>query len=494
MKKRVVIMLSIALGIGTDCAYSQSRGGASSSTKESFQEFRRKIKQDFNDFRNHILEQYADFLEGEWHPYEPLIVTRDKTPKPVKQPAMSEKPLSDSPKPGRNITPKLLPLPNSDTIPANKEAPSNSLPQAAGVDNFFFYGIPLQLRHEDFNILNRVSSPSEAASQWRELQKGKAANVAKAIDELAGKMGFNGYLTFRLIEAYLKSRFPSASESAIMSATHFMLVNMGFDARFGISSSGIPLMLIPMEQTVYGSLFLVLDGRSFTAFAPDGTNIESLRNITINTCQLPAMKEKGRIFDLKLNGLNIPERKKNFLIESGGLTLQGELNENLFAMLYRYPQMPTEDFAMSIIDKDLRASLVQQVRSQLRDMDEQQAVNTLLSFFHGLPYETDDQRHGFEKPYFLEETLYYDKCDCEDRAIMFTWLLWNALGIPNHLIAYPGHESAAVKLHGTPQRKAGYSWGNSTYWSADPTFIGASIGDVMPMYSTTVPHIDLSYE
>lgn len=504
MRKSATILLTIALGAGIQDACAQS--SISSEVKESYQEFRRRLKQDYNNFRSRIVEQYADFLEGEWHQYEPLRVPqRDETPKPVKQPVLPSVPKStpvEEPAPaynpdyGKLRVPKEKDVAVADSQPVQSNIIREPEPTLNPVisEDFDFYGMPLKLEKVDFNILNKISSPADAAAQWKALQKGEGVRVSKALDELASEMGLNGYLTFRLAEAYLKSKFPSASDAAIMSAVHFMLANMGYDARLALTSNGIPLMMLPMEQTVYGSLFLSFDGRSYTVFPPEGVNPEALNGSTINTCKLPEIKDKGRVMDLKLDGLRLPMKKKAFSLEGGGLKLQGELNENLFPMLYHYPQMPTEDFARSTLDPELRSNLIEQVRSQIGNKGDMEGVNSLLGFFHALPYATDQQRHGFEKPYFLEETLYYDKCDCEDRAIMFTWLLWNALGVPNHLIAYPGHESAAVRLKAAPEHQSGYAWGNSTYWSADPTYVGAVVGDIMPVYSTTVPHIDLSYE
>lgn len=63
---------------------------------------------------------------------------------------------------------------------------------------------------------------------------------------------------------------------------------------------------------------------------------------------------------------------------------------------------------------------------------------SLLQFVQsGFSYATDDAFHGFEKPYFLEENLFYPKNDCEDRAIFYTYLLWNALGVENQLLCFP---------------------------------------------------------
>ncbi len=508
MKRITILSLSALVGLGVSYAQTPQ----TSEAHKSFQEFRNSIKKDFNDFRSRIKEQYADFLEGEWHPYEPLVrPDRDETPKPVAQPRMPEKPVASTPAPvpapapvpsvpvpAPVPVPTPAPVVNVPAVTPKPKVPAvehTSTPRGAEVETFDFYGIPVEVGRVDFNILNNVSKPEDAGAQWRALQKGKATEAADIIDAKAKEMGLNGYLTFRLAEAYADSKFPNVSPSARMSLVHYLLVSMGYDARLALTTKGLPLILLPMEQTVYGSLYLNFDGRPYTAFAPEGTAPEEMGGV-IKTCSLPPIKGETRKMDLRLAGLNLPNKPKSFDLKGGGIELKGEVNENIFRMIYRYPQMPTEDYAISVIDPELRKSIAGQVKAQLGDKTESDAVNSLLAFFHSLPYATDDQRHGFEKPYFLEETLYYDKCDCEDRAIMFTWLLWNALGIENQMIAYPGHESAAVHLRNTSPADVppSYVYKDRPFWSADPTYIGAGIGDVMRAYTTTSPHIDLEYK
>lgn len=308
------------------------------------------------------------------------------------------------------------------------------------------------------------------------------------------EMGFNGYLNFLLVRKYVDSKFPTADDGARMSAVHYLLANMGYDVRLAISQNGIPLIMLPFDQIVYGSVYLAVDGKNYTVFAPEGKEASVAMGGKIYTCQLPQGEELGKSMDLRINGLRIPYKPFHYHLEGGGITLDGELNENLFGILYRYPQMPTEDFASSVLDPAVRESVVSQVRSQLNGSDDRAGVDALLSFFHeALPYATDEQRHGFEKPYFLEETLFYDKCDCEDRAIMFTYLLWNALGLENHLVAYPMHESAAVKLTNQPSSGYSYTYGGNVFWSADPTYLGSHAGDVMPQFNNTAPKIDKAY-
>ena len=133
------------------------------------------------------------------------------------------------------------------------------------------------------------------------------------------------------------------------------------------------------------------------------------------------------------------------------------------------------------------------MREQLAGMDNDADVEALLSFVqHVFEYSTDQNYHGFEKPYFVEESLYYPKNDCEDRAIFYTYFLWNALGREAQLVSFPGHEAATVKLSG-PSDGTSYKFDGETFTISDPTYVGASSGMVMPDYRGIIPDIDFTY-
>lgn len=486
--------------------------------KQSFQEFRKGLHKDYNAFRSRILEHYADFLEGEWHPYEPLIVPERYTePKPDKAPVKSSKPSSpQSSSPSSPSSPKLI-SPASPKTPVSTKAPASpevsptpvkpdtsetsdspSAPKTPTIqdsDNFDFYGMRLSIPKVRFNILNNIARNADTAAQWRTLDDGNARSAVTALNDLASDLGLNGYLTFRLCENYVNSRFPQADRIARFCVVHYLMANMGYDVRLAIAGNNLPLLLMPFTQTVYGSLYLNFDGKNYTALPPEDVRLDASSIGSIYTCQLPKGQDAGRSSDLRINGLNLPYEPYEFDITGGDLHIKGVTNRNLFNLLYHYPQMPTEDFATSTLDAQVRRDIASQVKEQLSGMPADKAVNTLMRFFHeGLPYATDEQRHGFEKPYFLEETLYYDKCDCEDRAIMFTWLVWNTLGLPAHLNAYPGHESAAVAVDCEDAGPYAYTFEGLTFRNTDPTYIGSHIGDVMPQFSSTSPKIDLQYK
>lgn len=507
MKKTVVLLL---LAISATAAYPQS-------PHESFEEFKRGIMKDFNDFKGRILQHYSDFLNGEWHEYESLKgVKRDNTPKPKTAPRLEKTPKRETPEADKPVTDtpvasapgadKLTDKPGGDrgtdkpeprrpeVRPGGRvEMDTADTPKMPDEETFDFYGIDLPLPRIEFNIARSVRSKGDFAESWRMLESQKAASkVVPHIKDLAKRLGLNDYLTYELTAAYLDSKFPGADEASKMSAVHHLLANMGYDVRIGVTNTGSPILLIPFEQMVYGRTFVELGGKRYFVFTPPGVRLD-VNSVRFSTCDLPNNADLGRPMDLRLGTLNLPEKPKEFNITDGELVLKGSVNENMMKMLYRYPQMPTEDYAVSILSPGLRDDLVAQLKRQLGGKSEKEAVDKLLKLIHiGLPYATDDDFHGFEKPYFLEETLYYPKCDCEDRAILFTYLAWNALGLENQLIAYPGHEAAAVALKDDVEGTS-YTYNGRRFYISDPTYIGAGAGECMPSFQHTAPKIDLYY-
>lgn len=352
----------------------------------------------------------------------------------------------------------------------------------------------MQIPDIDLRITDRLSSTKDFGRQWRDLSKSATARaLVPELESLAADLQLNDYLKYELADAFVSSRFAGYHSTGRMSLLHFILANMGYDARIGITSSGHALLLLPFNQQVYARPFMKIDSRTYYVFADKNIDMENPANMRISTCQLPKDAETGSQMELKLTPLNLPYKAQRFDLKAAGLELHGELNANILPVLYRYPQMPMADYAQSEILPGIRREVIDQLKSQLAGKSEIEAVDALLHFTQeAFDYARDENFHGFEKPYFFEETLFYPKCDCEDRAIFYTYLLWNVLGVENQLINYPGHESASVKLS-EPIQGDSYDINGSRFYISDPTYIGASSGMCMPSYRNQAPTVDYSY-
>lgn len=358
---------------------------------------------------------------------------------------------------------------------------------------FDFYGMEAFVPEIDFKIKKRVAGPEETGDHWKMMAKQDGGvETARQLFGLAQQLGLNGYLTFRLAESYVNHKFKDSDANARMSAIHFLLSNMGYDARL-IKLDNIFTVMMPFDQkVVYSTMSQTINGRKYTILYPQGYEPPKGQALRMMTCNLPSAE--GKTSDLRLTGLSLPMKAKGFTLTDGNLTVKGEVNENIQKLLHHYPQMPTGDFASSWVDQNLREGIVNQLKSQLGGMSERDAVNALMALCHkGFNYSTDQDFHGFEKPYFLEENFIYDKNDCEDRAIFFSYLVWNALGLPCQLIQYPGHESATAAVD---EEISGYFYDTDgkKYYSADPTYIGSTVGMVMKPFRATSPTVDKHYK
>ena len=475
----------------------------SNQNRQSFEEFRKGILSDYQDFRQTLLDRYADFLNGEWHEYESYNgVKRYSKPKPRNVPKAdnsTDDKVKQPSRPKRTTEPEIqpeiqeTPLPEKPIDDKIKDKKGNR--RNDKFDEISFYGLPYQIPKIEFKISDKLYANNDYAAQWRELQKADvAANVLPEIKKLSNEIGLNDYLTYQLIQFYIDAKFPDADDTSKMSAIHYLLANLGYDARIAVTGRGVPLLLIPFKQTIYSRTYMMIGNKKYYVFEPEGFSLAKAGPQQILTCRLPEDINNGKSMDLRVGKLNVPFKPKSFELAYGPVSLHGEVNENLMPILYHYPQMPVSDFANSDIQPELRKQLVKQMRSQLSSLEGDEAVSVLLQFMHNVfEYATDEDFHGFEKPYFLEETLYYPKNDCEDRAIFYTYFLWNALDREAQLISFPGHEAATVRLD-APVEGTCYDYDGTTFYISDPTFIGSKTGMIMPVYRNTPPNIDFTFQ
>jgi hypothetical protein len=79
--------------------------------------------------------------------------------------------------------------------------------------------------------------------------------------------------------------------------------------------------------------------------------------------------------------------------------------------------------------------------------------------------------------------MYYNKSDCEDRSILFAFMVKNLLKLNVIAITYPGHCAAAV--HFEEKVKGDYiRYKGENYLVCDPTYENADIGMTMSKYKT----------
>jgi hypothetical protein len=142
--------------------------------------------------------------------------------------------------------------------------------------------------------------------------------------------------------------------------------------------------------------------------------------------------------------------------------------------------------SMSVVARD---ALLRQLRPLVEGRDEIDAVQLLLRFVQtAFAYQTDNEQFGRDKPFFPDETVFYAFSDCEDRAVLFAYLVHTLLDKEVIGLAYPNHVATAVSMRGGV-RGAMVRYRDMDFVVADPTYVNADVGMVMPQFKDARPQV-----
>ena len=92
--------------------------------------------------------------------------------------------------------------------------------------------------------------------------------------------------------------------------------------------------------------------------------------------------------------------------------------------------MRIHGLACALVSDEVASSILPPLQDAIQGKTETDAANILLNFVQtAFLYQTDHEQFGYEKPFFVEETFYYPYCDCEDRAVLYAYLVKELLGL-----------------------------------------------------------------
>ena len=473
MKKTVIITIVCIVALSVDAQ----------GINEDFQTYRKRMLEGYQGFRKNILDDYERFLNGIWDEYA-ILAGRKKNiaPKPLIQP---EKKVEETASP-QIISPQeaTLSVPIAKDIFAKRQ---NATPAIrTNTISYEWCGMTLQL--PDANIHDNLIGVDKKnlVAYFEYLNNSRLKNdVLPQVEMIANRTNMNDWCLCLLIQSYVKIIKAEANESTRNMICWYMMTLCGFDIRLAFNGNRL-FYMIPFQQRVFARNYIMIRDTPYYIYGEG--KIE--KNEGLSTPQIPDAEVGAKVNAVMLRPLNIPYHTKRFLHTFANKTLSVEVNENLVRVMAQFPQLSTPAYAITQGDTKARNQVLSQMKQFIVGMSEVEAANFLLQFVQSFDYATDDEQFGYEKPFYIEETLFYPKCDCEDRAVFYHFLVTNLLGCAVHLVHYPNHECNAV--HFSQYLNADhYIYNGKQYVICDPTYIGASIGMCMPDFRNTKPEVEL---
>lgn len=357
---------------------------------------------------------------------------------------------------------------------------------------FSFYGNSLHAAR-----MQTVNVPSvretDVFSAWRDYQKLDVSPVVSSLNELSDSLGLNDWFVLELVRYYADGLLPSSPPMDRVLLEYYVLSSMGYDIRLARSDRQL-ILLVPFEQEVYEHYFIHIDGKDYYLIY-DNLDCDLNEKSVLYPCD-PSKKKNsgcGRSFGLlfKDKALNVSTGDDWLCdFDDGMIHVSCMVSPCAMRMLRDYPMMDLRCYATSVVLPQFHAAIEDQLMPQLEGMSQCDAAEALLHFVQSVfGYEDDIDQFGREKVNFVEENFYYENNDCDDRAVLFAYLVNSLLGLDVQFVHYPGHDCTAVRFTECNTRGNGYFYGDDYYLICDPSYIGASIGRCMPNFSSIKPAV-----
>ncbi len=478
--------------------------------QQQYHQFKSDKQAEFDAFRKRVNEEYANFMRQAWQAVPvheeakpikektlPPVVYQEPAPQPTPKPSPTPTPKpTPAPKPNPKPTPK--PEPDADTepvqiavkpkvvvVPAPKPAPDPIAPVQPTEEPFrkvsiSYYGnlITVGFPVND-NLRLQALNENAVADAWQQLSGSRYDITVRTALDARKANTLCDWAYMKMLQAVTEKQYGRTNEAVLAQA--FLMTQSGYRIRLGMSDTKL-YMLVASLYDIFSLSFYVLDGDKFY-------NVSGEKGVRMRITNAKWDKEQSLSLQLSqlpsLENDPTPERK---LRSKMGVNTSVSLNRNLIDFFNSYPQACFNGdqttrwaaYANTPVEQSVKKMLYPSLKQSISGLKEHEAVGILLNWVQtAFEYGYDDKIWGGDRAFFAQETLYYPYCDCEDRAILFSRLVRDLLGLDVVLLYYPGHLATAVAFNGNVNGDY-LTYKNRKYVVCDPTYINAGVGRTMP--------------
>ena len=289
----------------------------------------------------------------------------------------------------------------------------------------------------------------------------------------------------QLVQSVAQRRYGDTNEATIFAS--YIMAQSGYKIRLAYTEAYV-YMLFASHHEIYRMSRYLLDGEYYYRVGGRGEHTCYISDVGYDKEQkLSLCITKEQMIDYELSDtISITSSK--------GWILNFQTNMNL---IYFYEDYPTgnlfggEEYSKWLVgvntplDAVTKSTLYPQLKDSIHNLTHWEAVSNILNWVQtGFTYALDNEVWGSDRIFFADETLYYPNSDCEDRAILFSILVRDILGLDVILVYYDNPAHLAVAVHFPEEEKEGvyFTYNDKRYILCDPTYKGAPIGKQMPYY------------
>jgi hypothetical protein len=357
--------------------------------------------------------------------------------------------------------------------------------------NFYGYSPRIEISNEIISVLNdcnkHYSNLEEIELQAKDFYYDlDDVDYEKTLSQLTNykkKYELDDYGFLLLIDKFLNELTLLSNQRTLLE--WFILSKNNYDVLLGINNNAKYILLCKEDDNVLNMYSYIIDNKEyFNLKFNNDNNLNYLFHFTPNEGQnsftlgnsLPLLKK------------NIEKKNISFLYLGNSYTYQININLNITNYL---DDLPMINFGKHYINfgfsKPLKRTLLTQLEKDIKNFDSiVDKLNFLLFFTQIIPYKVDKTVHGKEHWAFPEQAIYLNYLDCEDKSILFAYLVWELLEIKSVLYIYKsktsGHANVGIaidNLHiSNPDKKI---INGIEYIICEPTNIGYKLGEQLKL-------------
>ncbi|MEA2097320.1 MAG: hypothetical protein U9P73_11610 [Candidatus Cloacimonadota bacterium] len=458
--------------------------------QDDYEAWKLQQKTEMKKFISEQDKAFADFLENNWWEFETFQANiEDTIPKPVTIPEVKPRKIEEI-----ENTNKIKEIRIPPKMQVEEKEQKDSMVKVEMTEdpriNINYLGLPLELNYQP-NVDIQLQSPINEkgiADFWYSISNIDHATFFAQTSDYRKQLRLNDW-GYCLLLNEITNEVSGGSQNLSRLLLWFMLTKSGYEAKVGFAEDNVYLLL-PCKNTIYGVSYVVIDDKRFYTLSFDK---KQQLNISINTYD-GKYPEADDLIDLSIKETpkiksTLIEKELKFEYENIEYTIPVTYNQATAEYFKNYPQTDLEVYFKAPLSEEATYSLTVGLKPILEGRAEADAANVLLRFVQtAFQYKTDGDQFGGEKSLFSDETLFYPYSDCEDRSIIFAYLISSILDLNVIGLDYPGHISTAVhfqnELNGD---KVNYH--STNFVICDPTYINANVGMTMPKFKEVKPKI-----
>lgn len=349
--------------------------------------------------------------------------------------------------------------------------------------------ITTPLRYEEESI----------TSMREQLQEMGAIELVNQIKEIAKKRDLCDWFTYQLVRQAANMIIPKGIDYLGYTTTKWFLMNqLGYNSALALSKNGV-LLYIQSNDQIYNTPGKLINGVQFICFNYHDYNY-STENIIDQTI-ICESNNQSKSFSFSISKLpasnphHFIEKELAFEYANKEEKIKVHIDSTIRNYFINYPVTDYYNQFNIPISAETKHTLINELKKKTEGMSIIKGVEYIMYFTrNAFLYEKDTDFFGREKRLSPEETLLYNKSDCEDRSALFYALVKEIYQLPMIVLEFQDHITVAVKFDKPFGKTVLYNEDLYTICEPTPQYVDLKIGKISSKYKKETYQVAFSYQ